>query len=194
MAGMNKPEQEAESIKALTLWQPWASLIALGIKFIETRSWSTKYRGPLAIHAGMKLPPTSLLDVGDWRICYDRADRGARIPFMVDATHYGYQLPKWLQFGAVVATCELVDVVPIETTLTSLSALVIISDGSLIYAKRTKEQYFLLPGSRDVTDQLPYGDFSPGRFAWILSDINPLSVPIPAKGKQGLWELEMEVA
>lgn len=38
-------------MKALTLWQPWASLVALGEKKIETRTWSTTYRGTLAIHA-----------------------------------------------------------------------------------------------------------------------------------------------
>lgn len=38
-------------IKALTVWQPWASLIAHGVKVFETRSWATKWRGPLAIHA-----------------------------------------------------------------------------------------------------------------------------------------------
>jgi activating signal cointegrator 1 len=39
------------TIKALSLWQPWATFIALGIKGYETRSWSTGHRGPLAIHA-----------------------------------------------------------------------------------------------------------------------------------------------
>lgn len=38
-------------MKALTIWQPWASLIAIGAKKIETRPWQTKYRGPIAIHA-----------------------------------------------------------------------------------------------------------------------------------------------
>jgi activating signal cointegrator 1 len=37
-------------VKALTLWQPYASLIAEGIKRVETRGWSTPYRGPLLIH------------------------------------------------------------------------------------------------------------------------------------------------
>ena|ERR1700679_2578027 len=44
-------------MKALTLWQPWASLIAMGEKKVETRCWQTKYRGPLAIHAAAKSPP-----------------------------------------------------------------------------------------------------------------------------------------
>ncbi len=40
-------------MKAITVWQPWAHLIApLGAKLIETRSWATTYRGDLAIHAG----------------------------------------------------------------------------------------------------------------------------------------------
>lgn len=38
-------------VKALSLHQPWASAIALGTKRIETRHWSTNYRGPLLIHA-----------------------------------------------------------------------------------------------------------------------------------------------
>lgn len=38
-------------MKCLSLWQPWASYIANGQKLIETRHWSTRYRGPLLIHA-----------------------------------------------------------------------------------------------------------------------------------------------
>lgn len=40
-------------MKALTVKQPWASWIANGDKPLETRTWSTTYRGPLAIHAGL---------------------------------------------------------------------------------------------------------------------------------------------
>ncbi len=41
-------------MKAITLWQPWASLIAQGFKKIETRSWGTNYRGALLIHAAKR--------------------------------------------------------------------------------------------------------------------------------------------
>ena len=41
-------------IKALTLWQPWASLMALEEKKIETRSWATNHRGLLAIHSAKR--------------------------------------------------------------------------------------------------------------------------------------------
>ncbi|HEY1292800.1 MAG TPA: ASCH domain-containing protein [Chloroflexota bacterium] len=43
------------SIPALTLTQPWASLVAIGAKRIETRSWGTRYRGPIAIHAAKRM-------------------------------------------------------------------------------------------------------------------------------------------
>lgn len=40
-------------MKVLTLKQPWATVIASGIKNYEFRSWKTSYRGPLLIHAGL---------------------------------------------------------------------------------------------------------------------------------------------
>ncbi len=43
-------------MKALSLTQPWASLVAAGLKQWETRSWSTNYRGALAIHASKGFP------------------------------------------------------------------------------------------------------------------------------------------
>lgn len=38
-------------MKLLSLWEPWATLMAVGAKRIETRGWKTWYRGWLAIHA-----------------------------------------------------------------------------------------------------------------------------------------------
>lgn len=39
-------------MKCLSVRQPWAAWIVLGAKDVENRSWATKYRGPLLIHAG----------------------------------------------------------------------------------------------------------------------------------------------
>jgi activating signal cointegrator 1 len=41
-------------VKALTLWQPWATLWVEGPKVYETRSWRTVYRGPLLVHAAKR--------------------------------------------------------------------------------------------------------------------------------------------
>lgn len=44
-------------MKALTIQQPWAALIAAGVKLCENRTWTTSYRGLIAIHAGAKRHP-----------------------------------------------------------------------------------------------------------------------------------------
>lgn len=41
-------------MKAISLWQPWAALMAVGAKKVETRHWPTRYRGLLAIHAARR--------------------------------------------------------------------------------------------------------------------------------------------
>lgn len=46
---------EVRTIKALSLWQPWATLVARGLKARETRHWAVDYRGPIAIHAAKTL-------------------------------------------------------------------------------------------------------------------------------------------
>jgi hypothetical protein len=47
---------QRDVLKAITLTQPWAQLVAIGAKRIETRSWSCTYEGPLAIHAAKNFP------------------------------------------------------------------------------------------------------------------------------------------
>ena len=51
-------------MKALSLWQPWASLIYDGRKTIETRQWEMLYRGPLAIHAAKRVDREACLEFG----------------------------------------------------------------------------------------------------------------------------------
>jgi hypothetical protein len=44
-------------IRALTIRQPWAALIAQGTKRVENRTWGTAWRGTLLIHAGKSADP-----------------------------------------------------------------------------------------------------------------------------------------
>lgn len=53
-------------MKAISLWQPWATLIATGAKQIETRSWATSYRGPIAIHAAKRKVRKELIELAEW--------------------------------------------------------------------------------------------------------------------------------
>lgn len=55
-------------MKVLVVRQPWAELIASGIKSIEVRSWRTNYRGPLLILAAAQKSsdPQALIYQGPW--------------------------------------------------------------------------------------------------------------------------------
>jgi hypothetical protein len=84
----------AKTVKTISLWQPYASLSALGFKKIETRGWSTDYRGPLGIHAAKKID----IPTGD-----------PSFMDMVKACGLTYRDLLGFPRGAVVATCNLVD-------------------------------------------------------------------------------------
>lgn len=157
-------------MKALSIWQPWASAIALGSKRIETRSWSTNYRGRLAIHAA-KSKDTSFLcfAMTTWYWC------GALHREMGSEDLLWETLP----FGAVVATAELVDCRP-----------VIEVPSDLVNARR--RPFGAKTDEYDWTER-QMGDFSEGRYAWILMDVRPLAKPVPFRGLQGLFNVPDEI-
>lgn len=187
-------------MKAITLHQPYASLIAHGYKCIETRTWPTHYRGSLAIHAAKRWAPGWLRwidpDSPDgWRLeTLDNIGGDAH----EDANGGGWYRP-WgssLPLGFVVATARLVDCVPIIGPDDREPAGEHVFDrGDSLWLVGPENREEIGPGVtqdlRDavpIDDQLPFGDFTPGRWAWLLADIQRLNPPVPAKGRQGLWE------
>lgn len=77
--------------KAITIHQPYARLIVTGKKLIENRTWPTRYRGPLLIHAGKSK---------QW-LDHDEADDYAREGDP-------------LEFGAIVGAVHICDCRPVE--------------------------------------------------------------------------------
>ena len=139
-------------MKALTLRQPWATLVALKAKRAETRSWYTSYRGPLAIHAakGMTKAASSLC----WEEPFRTAlEAGGYRPRDSPSTN-----PFGLPLGAVIAVTILIDIQSITLE------------------------------NRPMEPEYSFGDYAPGRFAWILREVYRLPDPVPARGKLGLWE------
>ena len=123
-------------IPALTLWQPWASLVAVGAKLYETRGKPAPRRligQRIAIHAAARTCVTDLPQV----ILDDIS--------AVLGSNWAATLPR----GVVVCTTLLVD-------------------------------------SRPAGEVIPdsFGDYGPGRWAWRLDDVRPLSPCPPAKGQQ----------
>lgn len=151
-------------MKALTLWQPWASLVALGHKRVETRCWTTKHRGELAIHASANLPPVWLGrsrfspefadEVAD--VLNVRRDRDDRLGPHVDS------VVRALPRAAVLCIVRLRAIEP--TT----------------------------PALREYLSQreLLFGNYEEGRYAWHVELIEKFEQPIPAKGNRLLWNWE----
>ena len=146
-------------MKAISIWQPWASCVANGMKRFETRSWSTQHRGLLAIHAsitpkGWEAAPQELLEAMarrayPWPPAYAAQREPPSTPRPSDYAH-----------GAVVAIVRLLDCVEMTEQL----------------IERTPEAERIA------------GDWTPGRFAWELELVTTIQPPIPLKGRQQLFD------
>jgi hypothetical protein len=138
-------------MKTLSLLQPWATLVVMGAKKIETRSWNTKYRGEILIHASANKKEAELL-----------CGVPGKDPFKRFIRHCT-DLP----FGAIIGKANIVST---ATTTELLSSNMFIKDIQL-------------------TDQeKAFGDYTPGRYGWLLKDAIQFRNPVKAKGSLSLWE------
>jgi len=133
--------------RALSLTQPWATLVAAGVKRVETRSWRTPYRGVIGIHAAKAFPRWAR------ELCLEEPFRTALLIRGLAAA----DLPR----GELIGVARLVDCVP--TTGVELV------------------------GIDDV--ERAFGDYSPGRWGWLLSDAAAITPSRPCRGSLGLWDL-----
>jgi|SRR5580704_13824705 hypothetical protein len=151
-------------MKALTLHEPFASLIAYGWKEVETRDWYTSYRGPLAIHAALRKPdPTELS-----RLSFIIAARGSGFVLANPEMEKVGMIP--LTFGAVVCVCQLVACLPAPLAE---------------YKAKQLKEWFEPKHSWELERQ--FGDYGSGRWAWILRDVQRLDRPIAIRGNRKLW-------
>lgn len=153
-------------MKAITLSQPWATLVAIGAKQIETRSWSTSYRGPIAIHAGKGLEPVNG-KTGLRALCFSNpflkvlVDHGIHVPGLLEAKTFARVFP----FGAIIAIAELHDV--------------------------RKTSYIADAISQQ---ELAFGDYGAGRYAWLLRNVQRLPTAVECRGALSLWTVPDSIA
>lgn len=160
-------------MRALSLWQPWASAIAVGAKRVETRSWATPYRGLVAIHAAKRMNQMELIGFkSSWNWCGALRSLGVVM---------GGREALWdvLPFGAVVAVAEIV-------------ACLAVGDFTGRELDSPRRPDGPNPEHYEWTER-QMGDFSLGRYGWRLANVRALVEPIPMRGFQGLWELDAEV-
>ncbi len=96
-------------MKAISLWQPWATAIVCGAKRIETRHWSTKVTGRVAIHAAKRWDNQCANAYG---LLSERSDFCGLMP-----------MEEGLPFGAIVGTVRIIGCAPVETMRDKLSEL-----------------------------------------------------------------------
>ena len=178
-------------MKAITLWQPWATLLACGAKQYETRSWATEYRGPIAIHAAKRR-----LDIQDLdgNMCIATLESLQ----LVTAT----QMMKSLPYGCIIATAELVGVYciaapPDKPLFRDDFSFMFYNDKSSLYSPAPLNVVSVQPNLSIKfglgKNEMLFGDWMPGRYAWEFSNMKLLSEPVPAKGKQRLWNWEEDI-
>ena len=154
-------------MKAITLHQPWATLLACGAKRVETRTWAPPkalHGERIAIHAGRKR-----IHKADLHLLKGVAER---IPWYKPEVGIMLQIPE----GAVVATARLVTAFRVAE-----------GDDQFVACGRQCEPCL---GALHVARVDAYGDFSLGRWLWVLDQVEEVDPPVAAKGKQGLWEWE----
>lgn len=91
---------------ALTIKQPWASLIVRGGKDIENRSWPTRYRGPVLIHASKKRDDDEMRSYKALK-----ESRGFKPAWIGDPLKWG-EVP----CGGVIGVADIVDCVTESTS------------------------------------------------------------------------------
>ena len=157
-------------MRALTLHQPWASLIAEGYKSAVTRNRPAPQSlvgGRIAIHAAKRRPRPS-----EWN--GQVAEIAGRL-----------ELP----LGAIVATARLKRCARVLSA--GFASLDVRADPGKVWVL----DRFGMEGTdacRMKSD--PYGDYTEGRWIWELSGVWLVNPPIEARGRRGIWELPQDIA
>ncbi|MDB6024022.1 MAG: hypothetical protein JWM68_245 [Verrucomicrobiales bacterium] len=105
-------------MKTLSIRQPWASLIVAGLKDIENRTWETRFRGPLLIHAGKSRPSkdeiASIEEEFDLSINVDALPYGGIIGACKVVDCVDTHKSRWFfgDYGFVLADARAIDFVP----------------------------------------------------------------------------------
>lgn len=159
-------------MRAISLWQPWATAVALGSKRVETRHWSTPYRCALAIHAAKRKVISELIHYGaHWNWQGAMTGAGWSWGRKADGEPSDYDR---LPFGAIVAICDLVDCRPTES----------FTQGELDERRTHPER-----GHLYAWTERQMGNFELGRFGWSLANIRALAEPIPFRGAQSFFQV-----
>lgn len=163
---------------AITVAQPRASLLAHGIA-----EWHTSRARPrlepgqeVWVHAGKEAPKIKTLP-GFTDITGEPRAEGHECAWLDCRTYPNTVIP--LPLGAVLSRHRLAEVVPIvRTEVAGRDQRAVHVCVDRIYMAETVGYMLPLDNCADISDQLPYSDWSPGRWAWRLELIERLETPV----------------
>lgn len=168
-------------IPCLSLWQPWATLMAIGAKKNETRSWPTSYRGPLAIHAAKKWTKELAAIAKSEPFRSSLVKGGLSEPYLglkAASCFWNQTLP----FGAIVCIVNVLDCFPTWHEARS-------GKGGCLNPEVFPDGF-----TGNPEDEIAFGDYSPGRFFFRTELVKRFETPIPCVGRQGMFEVEIPEA
>lgn len=155
-------------MKAVTIKQPWASLIIEGIKDIENRTWRTKFRGKILIHASA--PKKFNVELTD-----PQAIQG--MPFLIQSGIDGN-----IPFGSIIGYVEVIDCVINHSSIWAESTPDCVNGGCSKCTNFTGE----CPESG-----IPFNELAKPIYNWVLANPVKFDTPIPTKGKLSLWDFSI---
>lgn len=174
-------------MKAISLWQPWASLIACGAKPYETRSWAPPREligQAIAIHAAKKIDKEAGAFADELMYGQHGHDLGDKLM----ATMKGTPDALMGRFGE--ATAMPIGCVVAIVRLAAAFLLGERVEGTAEPAARVVERMTSRPMPECFTVRVDdYGDYAPGRWAWLLRDVRAVTPPVAAVGRQGFFDL-----
>lgn len=176
-------------MKCISLWNPWASLIACGAKPFETRHWAPPAAligQTIAIHAAKKVDRDAIGLAED--VYYEQHMGLDRLMHeKLEAQMLGTPDELVAKFGSAVFP---VGCVVCTATLDGAFKLGEEAAGTARPAMSVVERMTSREMPECFTVRVDdFGNYAPGRWAWLLKDIKPLIPPPPAVGRQGFFNL-----
>ena len=173
---------------AISLWQPWASLIACGAKPFETRHWSPPRHligQTIAIHAAKKIDRDAAdfaleLMSGDYDNEYAGLSANLKRACESPPTLAGKFVCVTMPIGCVVATARLDAAFHLGAAATETAHPAASVTGRLVSRP--------LPACFTVRYD-DFGDYAPGRWAWLLTEVRAVTPLVAVKGAQGFFNL-----
>jgi hypothetical protein len=151
-------------MKVISLLQPWATLVVIGAKKIETRSWNTNFRGTVLVHAS-------------------KSDKACKQIAHLEPFASALKGLDELPLGKIIGAVDIVGTAPTSFILLTRDA------GIPLRQPDGKDR----PIQPNWEAEIAFGDYGPGQRAWLLDNPVHFKTAIPCRGSLSLWDSPIRI-